>query len=232
MNHRRFLIIALIAFSSLPALAQSNDRAVAQKEIESLRAQIKQRENLLLQPAAEDLAAYVEFLQQPGTGLIRLLPREKNDGVLTLRGGGAYYSFARLTHEYGRGSDVAFEQGHLSVGFAGADYGMMAKLGNIPLEEATPENPVVSNLAQYKPPTSEPEARAEYRKFSEENYKKDSVFKTRMTAIVGNTYALRSINFDNSDVLVAFKILREDEDGSLILTWKMLKKYPTPRLER
>jgi hypothetical protein len=232
MNFRRFIIIALMAFSALPVLAQSPNRAAVWKEIESLRAQIKARENTMLEPSAEDRTAYAEFLQQSNTGLIRLLPREKNDGILTLRGGGAYYSFARLTHEYGRGSDVSLEQGGLSVGFAGADYGMMAKLGNVSLEDVTIENPIVSSLAQHKTPTTEPEARVEQRKISEELHKKDAVYKNRMTAIPGNTYVLRSINYDYSDVLVAFKIVRQDDDDSLILAWKMLKKYPTPRLER
>ena len=61
--------------------------------------------------------------------------------------------------------------------------------------------------------------------------KKDAVYKSRITAIAGNTYALRSIDYDRSDLLVAFKIVRQDDD-SLTLAWKMLKKYPTPRLER
>lgn len=233
MNFRRFIITALMLFSALPVLAQSQNRTAVCKEIDSLGDQIKARENLLLEPAAEDRIAYAEFLQQPETGLIRLLPREKYDGKLALRGGGAYYSFARLTHEYGYGSDIEFQRGDLSVGFAGADYGMLAKLGDVQLEDVTLENSLVNNLAQYKPPTFEPEARAEHRKLSEETYsKKDAVYKTRMTGIVGSTYVLRSINYDNSDVLVAFKIIRQDEDGSLILAWKMLKKYPTPRLER
>jgi len=232
MNFRRFIIAALMAFTAFPVLAQSPNRAAVWKEIESLREQIKGRENVLLEPAAEDRTVYAQFLQQADTGLIRLLPREKYDNKLTMRGGGAYYSFSRLTHEYGHGSDISLEQGSLSVGFAGANYGMIAKLGDVRLEDVTLENPIVQQLAQHKPPTAEPEARIEQRRTSEETYKKDAVYKRRVTAIAGNTYVLRSIDYDTSDVLVAFKIVRQDDDDSLILAWKMLKKYPTPRLER
>jgi hypothetical protein len=232
MNFRRFIIAALMAFTAFPVLAQTSNRTAVWKEIESLREQIKGRENVLLEPAAEDRTVYAQFLQQPDTGLIRLLPREKYDNKLTMRGGGAYYSFSRLTHEYGHGSDISLEQGSLSVGFAGANYGMIAKLGDIRLEDVTLENPIVQQLAQHKPPTAEPEARIEQRRTSEETYKKDAVYKRRVTAIAGNTYVLRSIDYDTSDVLVAFKIVRQDDDDSLILAWKMLKKYPTPRLER
>lgn len=232
MNFRRILIAALVAFSALPVFAQSPNRAVIWKEIESLREQIKTRENVLLEPAAEDRAAYAEFLQQPDTGLIRLLPREKYGERLTIRGGGSYYSFNRVTHEFGYGSDISLEQGNLRVGFVGTDYGMIAKLGNISLEDVTLENPIVQHLYQYKPVISETEAHAEYRKLGEETIKKDSFYKSRITAIPGNSYVLRSINYDRSDVLVAFKIIRQDDDKSLILVWKMLKKYPAPRLER
>lgn len=232
MNFRRFIIAALMAFSALPVLAQSPNRAGVWKEIESLREQIKARENVLLEPAAEDRTAYAQFLQQPDTGLIRLLPREKYDNKLTMRGGGAFYSFTRLTHEYGYGSDVMLEQGNLSIIFAGANYGMIAKLGDIRIEDVTLENPIISKLAQHKPPTTEPEARIEQHNASEETYKKDAIYKRLITAIAGNTYVLRSVNYGTSDMLVAFKIVRQDDDDSLILAWKMLKKYPTPRLER
>ncbi|HEX8396952.1 MAG TPA: hypothetical protein VF644_05970 [Pyrinomonadaceae bacterium] len=232
MNFRRFIIIALTVFSALPVLAQTSNRTAVWKEIESLREQIKGRENVLLEPAAEDRTSYAQFLQQPDTGLIRLLPREKYDNKLTMRGGGAYYSFSRLTHEYGYGSDISLEQGDLSVGFAGADYGMLAKLGEVRIEDVTLENPIVQHLTGHKPPTTEPEARIEQRRASEATMKKDAVYKRRMTAIAGNTYVLRSVNYGNSDMLVAFKIVRQDDDDSLILAWKMLKKFPTPRLER
>lgn len=233
MKFQRFTIALLIAFSTLSvSSAQTANRVAVWKEIESLRAQIKARENVMLEPAAEDRAAYADFLQQPNTGLIRLLPREKYDRTLSINGGGAFYSFVRLTHEFGYGSDIYLERGALSVAHGGASYGMMTKLGNVPLESVTTENPIVSSLAQHKPPTTEPEARIEQRRISEELHKKDAVYKSRLTAIAGNTYVLRSIDYDASDVLVAFKIVRQDDDDSLILAWKMLKKYPTPRLER
>ncbi len=83
---------------------------------------------------------------------------------LTLRRGGAYYSFTKLTHEYGYGSDISLEMGNLSVGFAGADYGMLASLGDASLDSLTLETPGVSALASYTPPASEPKARIEQRR--------------------------------------------------------------------
>ena len=192
---------------------------------------------VILAPSAEDRAAYAEFLQQPDTGLIRLLPREKYDAGadkdtgLALRGGGAYYSFILLKHDYGRGSDIALEQNYFSVGFAGADYGMLTQLGETPLESLNLEHSAVAFMANYQPPTDEPEIRAEARRFYEVR-ENGQVFSRRTPVAIGQTYLLRSISFEDSDVLVAFHTVRQDADGSVILIWKMLKKFPAPKMNR
>ncbi|MCA1632575.1 MAG: hypothetical protein LC802_02375 [Acidobacteria bacterium] len=184
MTRRTLFAAALLAaLCGLPlvARAQTQDRARAAAEIESLREQIKAREALLLAPAREDLDAFAEFLAQPRTGIVRLLPREKWDGKLSMRGGGSYYSFTRLTHEYGFGSDISLEQNQFGVGFAGANFGFLANLG---------------------------------------------------TVLTKQTYVVRSVNYGTSDVLVAFRVVRKDSDGSVVVLWKMLKKFSKPELER
>ncbi len=220
-------------FGATIVVAQSPDRAALIREIESLRNQLKAHEDALLEPSTEDRASFAELLRQTDTGLIRLLPREEYDSKnrITIRGG-AYYSFTRLTHDYGYGSDISLEMGNLSVGFAGADYGMLANLGAVPLDSVTLEMPGVSVLASYMPPTSEPKARVEQRRSANGVKMESLLYKRNIPAVVGNTYILRSIDYGNSDVLVAFQVFRKDADGSLILAWKMLKKYPAPQLER
>lgn len=227
------LFVSLFLGSAI-AVAQSSDRGALQRDIDSLRSQLKVREDALLEPSIEDRNLYAEFLQQPNTGLIRLLPREEynSKNKLTIRGGGAFYSFTKLTHEYGYGSDVALEMGNLSVGFAGADYGMLANLGAIPLDGVTLETPGVSVLALHVPPTLDVRARAEYRRTVGGVKIENVLYKRNLPAVVGSTYILRSIDYARSDVLVAFQVVRKDIDGSLILAWKRLKKYAVPQLER
>jgi hypothetical protein len=213
--------------------AQTTDRAQAAAEIESLREQIKEKEAVLLAPSREDRDAYAEFLAQPHTGLIRLLPRERWMGKLSTRGDGAYYSFARLTQEYGYGSDIELEQDILGVGFAGADFGFMTNLGNVPLETVSTETEGVRFMAAFQTPSAEAEARKAYRQFGSDGQQAGQwAYKSRLPVFVNNTYALRSVNYDTSDVLVAFRVVRKDFDGSVVLLWKMLKKYPKPTLER
>jgi hypothetical protein len=138
--------------------AHAQDRARAAAKIESLREKLKASEAVLLAPSDEDRKTYADFLARPDMGLIRLLPRGKWDDKLSMHGGGAYYSFTRLTHEYGRGSDVELAQGQLSVGFAGADFGFMLDLGDVRLEDVSEETEAVRYMASFKTPAAEAEA--------------------------------------------------------------------------
>lgn len=194
----------------------------------------------LLAPSAGDRLAFAAFLKTRNTGLIRLLPREVYDSAtyrtpkkLNIRGGGAYYSFAHLTHAYGYGSDIELGHNKLSVGFAGADYGMLTNLGDTPLEEITLDDIRTRQIAAYRPPRSEPKAREEFRLLSGKGLMFDGfLYRKTVPAQEDSTYLLRSIAFDNSDVLVAFRLIRKDPDGSVIIAWKLLKRYSAPSLRQ
>jgi hypothetical protein len=226
------LFLSLLCCGSISVSAQSPDRAQMLQEMTSLRDRLKEIEKQYIPPAPEDRVAFASFLQQPGTGIMRLLPREKFDGFLAMRGGGAYYSFTRLTNDYNYGSDIGLEQGYLSVGFAGADFGMLTSLGDVALDEVKPELPAVEYLSTFNVPPKESDARAFWRQVST-GYKIDEItYKNRFPASVDTTYVVRSVSYERSDVLVAFRVVRRDADGSLIIVWKMLKKYPVTQLER
>jgi hypothetical protein len=232
------LFFTIISLTALNGFAQQKPREELLTELQAKRAELQSLENQLLAPSLEDSSAYAAFLSQPDTGLIRLLPRErydneayrKNNQTITLRGGGAYYSFSRLTHEYGYGSDIELDSGYLSVGFAGADYGMLVNLGDLALEQTTLEHPSLRFLSTYEPPTNEPKARLEAQQFGK-GFTADQIrYQRRLPVEVKSTYLLRSIEYSTSDVLVALKIVRQDADGSVIILWKLLKKYPVPQL--
>lgn len=228
------LLVAVLLALTQSAFGQSESRDDVLKQIEAKRAELAALEKRFLAPSEEDRAAFGEFLGQPDTGLIRLLPREvfDNDSKLTIRGGGAYYSFDRLTHAYGYGSDISLQQGHLSVGFAGADYGMLVKVGDGPVDAVALDHPGVRFLSAYSVAKEEPQARVEYRRFGMGTTIDGLPVKSRLPVEINTTYVLRSINYSESDVLVAFKVIGKDADGSVTLLWKLLKKYPKPELAR
>ena len=211
-----------------------------------------------LAPSEEDRNTYANFLARPQTGLVRLLPRQYNqtktangvvnisssDGNVKIRGGGAYYSFAFLRHEYGFGSDLElntisrFLDGtrlppwhEFSVGFAGADYGMMTSLGDVLLEQITSDDPAARFLLAYHAPRAEPVARCEAMAFREGRLVDLQMYQSRLPIQLNNTYLLRSINYGKSDVVVAFRVVRQDPDGSVTIAWKLLKKFNPVELE-
>lgn len=234
---------SILMLSSLTVFAQSQSREDVLKEIAAKRAELlklqkslSELEKALLPPSEKDRVAYANFLRQPDTGLIRLLPREIYDvgdfEGMALRGGGAYYSFNDRTNEYVNSSDISLEQGQLSTGFAGANYGLLANLGDVPLENVSLEETSARTLAQYTPAPDEPRARIEQRRVSEGTIINGVSYKNRQQMRLNSTYVLRSVNYHASDTLVAFRVVRIDKDASAVILWKLLKKYPTPNLAR
>lgn len=234
------LVPAVLATLSVAVSAQSSSREDVLKDIAAKRAELQRLEDQFLSPAEEDRAAYKELLSQPDTGLIRLLPREvygsevynKNVKTLTIGGGGAFYSFARLTHEYGYGSDLMLEAGYLAIPAAGAGYGMMIDLGDVSLDEITKDYSTARALAAYEAVTDEPHARVEQRQIQAGRILDGATYKSRLPLKLGTTFLLRSIDYNNTDVLVAFRTVRKDTDGSVIIAWKLLKRFPKPELVR
>jgi uncharacterized protein (TIGR03437 family) len=239
-------VLILIAALAIAVLAQSVDRTQLFREILLLYAelrttsdpaqiallenQLKAKEAAFLQPDSTDFTANAAFLAQPDTGLIRILPREKFDGALLTRGGGAYYSFSRLVHEYGFGSDLSLEQKNFRVGFAGADFGFMVSLGATDLSSVTVDHPAVKYLATFAAPVSEPEARTQQQRAGQGFTENGFSYRNRSAANLNEAYAVRSVGYRSSDVLIAFRFVREDSDGSQILQWKLLRWFSTPQL--
>lgn len=231
-------VLVTLLLSSLTSLAQTPSREDVLRDINAKRAELADLEKTLLSPSEEDQAQYAEFLSTPNTGLVRLLPRQKfdsdvykeNQKSIALRGGGAFYSFSRLTHEYGGGSDLALDQGQFWVGFAGVDYGFLTSLGDVPLESVGQETPAVAIFAAYKVAKEGPAARTEYRRLAAGAELEGLPIKSRAPVRLNSTYLLRSITYLKSDVLVAFRVVRVDSDGSAIILWKLLKTYESPKL--
>lgn len=137
-------------------------------------------------------------------------------------------------HYYGYGSDIELQQGKFTVGFAGADYGFLYDLGEVPLDIISTETPEAIFLTSYEPPSKITEIRAEQTKlFSTSAYEANGFgYKRLLPVVVGHSYILRSINFDRSDILVALKVYRQDTDGSMIVFWKKLKTFEKPDIDR
>ncbi|HST23256.1 MAG TPA: hypothetical protein VLR90_19185 [Blastocatellia bacterium] len=230
--HFRFVLPLACALACLLAVgAFADDRGKVEKKIASLMEKLRSQEAKLLSVSDADKATHASFLSQPDTGITRLMPREKYDGFLLTRGGGAYFSFVRLVHEYGFGSDIELQQESFSVGFAGADFGFLTNLGNTPLDGVTLESAGVQFLSSFVAPTKLPDAREQQHRTGAGFETNGFAYKSNIPAAVNTTYALRSISYRFSDLLVAVRPIRKDSDGSMVFLWKILKRFPNPVLE-
>jgi hypothetical protein len=223
----RLLSVLIVLLLSNTAFSQGLTREQKLQKIDDLNSQIKTLEADVLLPDVKD----IKQAEREGFEVFRLMPRERYDRKLTVQGGGSYYSFTTRSHDYQKIAQIGLEQNYLKVGFAGADYGFIADLGNIPLADVTTEAAAINFLVNYQPPTKETEVRIEQSKAS--NYDtENATYRSRVPVGLGHVYALRAISFDDADVLVAFRIQRVDTDGSLIIFWNLLKNFEKPLLAR
>lgn len=230
----RHIFVSLLLFLSISAISAQTHRQ-ALEEFERLKQKagdIKKEsaeiQKIILQPEESDITA----AKNENANVFRLLPREKYDtDVFEVRGGGAFYSFVRQSHDYNQIPQISLEQDFLNTGFYGASYGFLTDLGKIPLSEIGSSTKGFEFLVNYQPPELLSEARREKSKANGFEQEK-TVYKERLPVVVGNTYLLRAISFDEADTLAAFNIRRKDEDGSLIIFWKIIKNFETPILKR
>jgi hypothetical protein len=109
---------------------------------------------------------------------------------------------------------------------------MIYRISYPSLEDLSSEIRAAKTLIDYQPPKVEPEIRREQRRFGEGTIIDGVNLKRSVPVEVNATYLLRSISYDESDVLVGIKVVRKDSDGSVVIAWKLLNKFPTPKAVR
>ena len=220
---RIFKLFLLFIFISINISAQNRQQAL--EKFKELKAQSQIQEKIFLSPDKKD----IEEARQENVGVFRLLPREIYDNELfTVRGGGSFYSFYYKIPDYGHGSDIMLEQGRLST----SSRGLMIDLGEVPLSDVTKESPSADGLVNYQNVKKTDSVYQDFLIFRYEGLKYNGmVYTSYLPAAAGHTYVIRSINEDYYDILAAFKVERKDADGSLIIFWKLLDQFETPKRE-
>jgi hypothetical protein len=208
-------------------------------------------EKQLLAPSAEDEEQFAEFLRLPDTGLIKMFPpgrrRVVSSADLTSGrrpGFGFYaslYSFSREKHGNGLHgyvdprlgwAELRLLNGRFVTGVTGESLGVLVALGNVPLETVTPDTYGVTGLTNIIPPADYYEAASLSRRnragFALERFR----YGSSLPVSSNMTYVLRSTSNKRADVLVGFRVVRLNENGSITLIWRKLKVYPKPRWKK
>ena len=207
--------------------------------------ELTSEERKVLMPAPEDLKANADFLRQSGTGIFRLMRVDKQNhrkvvsadnmavkGDVLLVGGGAQYSFTKKNHNADKWSDISWDEDWFHAGVGGESVGVLAELGNMRLEEVNLDSKGVGYLAKITPVTTEAAAEQQFQQFEKGVTEDGMKYALFAPWKLDTTYALRSISYGRSDLLVAFRAVRQDQNGSLIVLWKKLKSYNTPNLKK
>ena len=238
------LVIAICLCSCIVASAQVWNVWVSEYEPNAA-------ERALLAPSSELQQQFAEFLQLPDTGLIRMYPpgRRRVISVTDLATGrrpgfGRYaslYSFTKAKHGNGLNgyvdprlgwAELLLINGRFITGFNGEALGVLVALGDVPLETVTPDTYGVTGLTNITPPADYFEAVSLSRRnragFELERFR----YGSSLPAAANMTYVLRSTSNKRADILVGFRVLRVEENGSLTLMWRKLKVYPKPKWKR
>lgn len=187
------------------------------------RGGINEAEKNLLSLSSIDKATYKDLIKQKGTNLIRLLPGEKYNQ------GGAYYSFICKKHGYGVSSNLVLQDGSLSVGY-GLGVSFILNLGDVPIESVTKDYAGLKFMFDFTAPKKIQDVRDLSLRLNAGISADGFVYRSKVPAELNQTYVLRSANYSSANVIVAFRVVGKDANGSLMIHWKQLKRLPSPGL--
>lgn len=210
------------------------------RELLELAVQIQRaNEARLLAPHPELVAREAALLALPHTGVCRILDRTADGSLeerVTVRGGGAYFSFATLSHSYDAEPDLGFGQGTFVTELAGIQLGLLAEIGDVALADLPA---AVRPLPAGRGGEAAEAWDALWQDLSLDDAAHGSAFRERsaryrrplVPTSVSSTFLLRAYSPDEHDHLVAFRPLAFDETGCT-LAWRVLRTWPVPGAKR
>ena len=225
-----------------------------------LESQLPGREKKRLAVQPEEQKKYEALLHQPNTGLFKLVAvgkrivavseLEADYGVIPMRGGGSFYSFTKHRHDADEWAQIRLLNGQLQAGLStqirvmslnsemtstvnftpdGLTAFVMPE--NLPLEQVSAETPGVEFLNNLLPPAEFTELAELIKKLNGGIRVGSFTYQSSIPVKLDTTCVVRSVLYNKSDLVIAFRVVRQDGDGSLHLLWKLLKSFPPPALK-
>lgn len=219
---------------------------------------VTREQKKMLAPDAADLQRYEVFLSQPKTGLIKLFPDlncEENavivhadENCLKAIPMSGFYSFREKEYTNSHLADIRLKDG-IFITDGLLSQGILVALGDVPLETVSLSSGGMKFLNEFVPKTKGGEAVEQTKQIvkginSDEHYYRKTLFARENT-----TYALRVIAYrgnivqkfhglpydllagdERDDLTVAFRVVRKDGAGNLIILWKELARRDAPKI--
>ena len=225
----------------------------------SFRKKPTKEQKKLLEPKAEDLMRYAQFLAQPKTGMFRLLPDlgcEENslvlkadEACLNAIPNSSLYSFREEEYASPILADIRLKNGFF-VSDGVLSQGILTNLGDVALEKLSLGSEGLDFLRSYQPQELSREAHRQHLQMVSGVRTGKYEYRKIHSAIENSTYALRVIAYKGSiyrsfrgyrydllggdkriDLTIAFRVIRKESDNSLTLLWKELERRESPKLK-
>jgi hypothetical protein len=214
-------------------------RNLSTEQLTQRHGAISQRAQHMILDMPKDLdPAWSRFASLTNGGLARIAERSRWDSLLSVDGGGAYWSFTSRSNDYQHDAQIELQQARFSSGFAGRDRGYVLDLGESPLDQITLGGPPHGSAARVEEahtfmrdlePVPMSAARSDLEISEEDNERAASLGVLQgAPAVVGHSYLVRSVITGRVDVLAAFQVLARDE-MALTIAWKILRQKPASR---
>ncbi len=207
----------------------------------------------------EDKSKYAAFLRNSKTGIMRLHDAENCDeGGRTIAadepcpwniiGKATLYSFRTQKYTNKLFSDIKLEEKIFKA--TGLNLlGFFTDLGDVPIENLSLESKGIKEMASFQPSTDLQEAKRQFNKVKKGLKIGEYVFENTIQMETEKVYAARFIAFDSRvnrrigkfrvnilgedkrrDTIVVFRVVRENEDGSVNILWKKLQEKNAPKI--
>lgn len=264
MKFRFFIVCGLIMIFLSQICAQpsqqiSRNIMSGRSYILPVRKKPSREQKKQLSPDAEDLAKYARFLEQPKTGIFRLLPDLNCDeNPLVIKADAeclraipesSFYSFREKEHTPEFLSDIRLENNHLISNGILAQ-GILVALGDVSLENVSLESEGLDFLIQYLPHSYGAEVKKQFLEIAKGINVGKYTYRKAFPARENTTYALRIIAYRGNiiqnfrgyrydllegdkriDLTLAFRVIRKGMDGGVTLLWKELQRKESPRIK-
>lgn len=225
----------------------------------SFRKRLNGSQKRMLAPDAAETNRYAAFLRSPNTGLIKLFPDldcendarivRADDICLNQIPMSAFYSFREKEHTTDFLSDIRLKNDVLlSDGLLVQS--LLVGLGEMPLENVTPNSAGMKFLTEFKPEETAERALEQTFQLIKGVEADGYLYRKSLPARENVTYALRAIAYrgkiiqtmrgfpfnmlegdDRVDVTIVFRLLKKDRaTGVYTLLWKQIARRDAPKI--
>ena len=252
------LSISIFAQPPRTVSGEKRPAPAQQRYFSPFKPKLSKEQEQKLFPNSSDLNKYAEFLKSDKTGLIRIFPELDCESRYVLRAdevcaenipGSSNYSFRKKEYTNDFLADIRLK-GRLFISDGVLTQSFLVNLGDIQLENLALNSDGMEFLTKFNP---EPENRDAMKQYNDlANGIRLGKYEYRKVAVAAEntTYAIRVVAYKASiyrnyrgwaynildgdkrvDIIVAFRVIRKDPDGSLTLLWKELDRKKSVKLK-